>query len=39
MGVAGSLLDEEVGEARLTAREMGRKMPEPGMEVVKYLML
>jgi len=39
VGVAGSLPEEEVGEARLMARAIGRKMPAPGTEVVKYLML
>lgn len=37
--MAGSLPEEDVGEARLTARAIGRKMPAPGTEVVKYLLL
>jgi len=36
VGVGGKDPDDNVGEARLEARLRGRKMPEPGSEVVKY---
>ena len=39
VGVGGNVSEVNVGEARLTARCMGRNMPEPGTEVVKYLVL
>ena len=35
VGVGGKLSAERVGEARFDARWSGRKMPEPGTEVVK----
>lgn len=35
VGVGGNESEESVGEARLKALFEGRKMPEPGMDVVK----
>jgi hypothetical protein len=39
VGVGGSESDVIVDEERFVARCMGRKMPDPGTEVVKYRML
>lgn len=36
VGVVGTEPVEPGGDARLTARLMGRKMPAPGIEVEKY---
>ena len=36
VGVGGNVSEDRVGEARLVARWIGRNMPEPGIEVVKY---
>jgi hypothetical protein len=39
VGVGGKVSEDELGEARFVARWIGRKMPAPGTEVVKYRML
>jgi hypothetical protein len=39
VGVGGKVSEVKVGDARLIARCIGRKMPEPGTEVVKYRVL
>jgi len=35
VGVGGKVSEDRVGEARLKARWRGRKIPEPGIDVVK----
>ncbi len=35
VGVGGKVSDERLGEARFEARWSGKKIPEPGTEVVK----
>lgn len=39
VGVGGKVSDVRVGEARFVARCIGRNIPEPGTEVVKYRVL